>query len=439
MTTSRGQALNSGELVRDYSNTSVNSYALAPHRVLILALRPGDEIRYAASILNLLDTPGQSQIAHLDVLFTTKDGKELPGTSLGAGNRAAEAHQVLSAFGIDEIMYLGLGAARAPQTAPKALSSSGTDAFSQQPVLALVDDMHAALRQSQPDTIVLALPANEVDATDADRLIYITNLAADRAEQDGIGRASVFSDGSPSGTTGILVLRSVLTSAAMRNRNRALAQVTSSTPEKQVTVPARNVQMHLSSLDSASAILDSFRRYTSRFTVKNYGKLTAVVDSDETFIPGGSDSFIEVRSRAQPLAAPATDLDQWQLFAEAVKQPSSKVNWISAVFGLFGGVIAGLVLTLWHQVTLAGMPTGLIGSLLMIVALLVGMRLQRVPAVLLWAVAGGFALGVSWAAMAGQSGDILVPANMLGVIWAYGAPILAALIAVWPRRRTKVR
>jgi N-acetyl-1-D-myo-inositol-2-amino-2-deoxy-alpha-D-glucopyranoside deacetylase len=108
---------------------------------------------------------------------------------------------------------------------------------------------------------------------------------------------------------------------------------------------------------------------------------------------------------------------------------------IAAALGLF----AGALLTAVHQAsaTVAGVavPWGLIAGLLIVTALLVGLRTvfeSRLVAL----VAGAALLGAS-ALLALQSagGSVLVPDNALGYAWTFGPVLIGAVVLGWPARR----
>lgn len=101
------------------------------------------------------------------------------------------------------------------------------------------------------------------------------------------------------------------------------------------------------------------------------------------------------------------------------------------------GVGAGVLGTISHPSTLplAGVevPTGLVAALVVVTALLVGLRLvfgSRAPSAF---AAAGIAVVLLVFAQVGPGGSVLVPADLAGYTWTYGVPLVAALVLAWPR------
>jgi N-acetyl-1-D-myo-inositol-2-amino-2-deoxy-alpha-D-glucopyranoside deacetylase len=102
-----------------------------------------------------------------------------------------------------------------------------------------------------------------------------------------------------------------------------------------------------------------------------------------------------------------------------------------------GSVFAGLILTAIHQAiaVVAGVtvPLGLIVAILGTTALLAGLRISyqsRIPA----AVAACAVLGATAVLSAPTpGGSLVVPANLVGYLWSYGATLVAFVVLAWPR------
>lgn len=108
------------------------------------------------------------------------------------------------------------------------------------------------------------------------------------------------------------------------------------------------------------------------------------------------------------------------------------------------GAGIGFVLTFTHRqyvVELAGVPVpvGLIGGLVIVAALLVGMRLAFAERAAPLAAAAGVILAAALLALPGSSGSVLVLDDPLGYTWALGPTVIAVIVIAWPSRRRQVR
>jgi N-acetyl-1-D-myo-inositol-2-amino-2-deoxy-alpha-D-glucopyranoside deacetylase len=107
---------------------------------------------------------------------------------------------------------------------------------------------------------------------------------------------------------------------------------------------------------------------------------------------------------------------------------------LSSVFALLVGGVVGAIATFTHRQFL---PWGLVGGLLVVLALVVGFRLVFDSR----AVAAASAIGVVAASavltLPGAGGRALVVDDLAGWIWALGPAILSAIALVWPRPRIR--
>jgi N-acetyl-1-D-myo-inositol-2-amino-2-deoxy-alpha-D-glucopyranoside deacetylase len=79
------------------------------------------------------------------------------------------------------------------------------------------------------------------------------------------------------------------------------------------------------------------------------------------------------------------------------------------------------------------MPLGVVVSLAIVAALLIGSRVvfgSRIPTSL---AAVGVLGSLAVLTLGGAGGSVLVPANGAGYAWTYGATIIVAVVLAWPR------
>jgi N-acetyl-1-D-myo-inositol-2-amino-2-deoxy-alpha-D-glucopyranoside deacetylase len=110
---------------------------------------------------------------------------------------------------------------------------------------------------------------------------------------------------------------------------------------------------------------------------------------------------------------------------------------VTSVLALLVGVAAGGICTVNHQLVLslgaARLPIGVVVSLAIVAALLIGTRIvfeSRIPASL---AALGVLGSLAVLTLGGAGGSVLVPANGAGYTWTYGAAIVVAVVLAWPR------
>ena len=107
---------------------------------------------------------------------------------------------------------------------------------------------------------------------------------------------------------------------------------------------------------------------------------------------------------------------------------------LSSLFALLVGIVVGVITTFTHRQFL---PWGLVGGLLVVVALVVGFRLVFDSRVVGAAAAVGVVAASLVLALPGAGGSVLVVDDLPGWIWALGPAILAAIALVWPRPRAR--
>ena len=101
-------------------------------------------------------------------------------------------------------------------------------------------------------------------------------------------------------------------------------------------------------------------------------------------------------------------------------------------------VLLGLAGTLMHQVKTSSTehtPIGLIVALISVGAVALALRLLRSSRGALYLTSLTFGITVFQLAQRQGGGEVLIPANDVGTIWAYGSIILCAIIILFPQIR----
>lgn len=113
---------------------------------------------------------------------------------------------------------------------------------------------------------------------------------------------------------------------------------------------------------------------------------------------------------------------------------------------LIAGLVVGTIGTFKHQVgisaaTGAGLPVGLVLSLLMVAVFLLALRVVFLTRLYSVAAAIGIVTAGALLLLPGSSGgSTIVLANVAGVVWTFAPALIAAVIVAWPRlaRRRRV-
>ena len=114
---------------------------------------------------------------------------------------------------------------------------------------------------------------------------------------------------------------------------------------------------------------------------------------------------------------------------------------LNAVLLVLAGALVGGVGTVAHQITVewgVTVPLGLIGALFAFAAMLVGLRLLahgRVPA--LCAGLGAIAVILIFT-QESPGGSVLIPDNLMGVLWLVAPIVIAAVVVAWPDVRSRL-
>lgn len=116
----------------------------------------------------------------------------------------------------------------------------------------------------------------------------------------------------------------------------------------------------------------------------------------------------------------------------------TRLLWISAL-SLVGGAVVGLTATFLHQgvyyVGTVPLPWGLVLSLALSAAYLIGLRLRFESRWPVLAAAFAYIVVCGLALLKAPNGSVIVMGNLWGNIWALVPSILAVLIVAWPRIR----
>ena len=106
---------------------------------------------------------------------------------------------------------------------------------------------------------------------------------------------------------------------------------------------------------------------------------------------------------------------------------------IAAALGLF----AGALLTAAHQasITIAGVPVpwGLIAGLVIIAALLIGLRVVFESRTVALAAGAGFLVASALLALQSAGGSVLVADNAAGYVWTFGPALIGTVVLAWPK------
>jgi N-acetyl-1-D-myo-inositol-2-amino-2-deoxy-alpha-D-glucopyranoside deacetylase len=100
------------------------------------------------------------------------------------------------------------------------------------------------------------------------------------------------------------------------------------------------------------------------------------------------------------------------------------------------GVLLALAGTMMHQVRADNSmqtPIGLIVALVMTGALALALRLLRRSRGALYLLTATLAGTVFWLAQRQPGGELFIPGNDAGTVWAFGSIIICALIILFPK------
>jgi N-acetyl-1-D-myo-inositol-2-amino-2-deoxy-alpha-D-glucopyranoside deacetylase len=111
------------------------------------------------------------------------------------------------------------------------------------------------------------------------------------------------------------------------------------------------------------------------------------------------------------------------------------------VVALVVGFAAGGLLTVFHQspiqVGKTALPLGLVVGLVLIAALLIGLRALFETRIVAFFAAVGIVGIVGILSLQGPGGTVLVPNNTTGLVWAFAPTVIAVLVLAWPNMRRR--
>ncbi len=154
------------------------------------------------------------------------------------------------------------------------------------------------------------------------------------------------------------------------------------------------------------------------------------VKGDSIVHSGGQIEPIGTTETFRPFGDPAAPGFEWAQLGPAWKA-------VAGVMASALGVIAGLILTVNHQLTAAvsgfELPVGVAVALAASAALLLGARLYFGGRVVAGCAALGLLAVVTLLATIGPGGSVLIPANPSGWTWTIGSAVIVVIVLAWPR------
>jgi N-acetyl-1-D-myo-inositol-2-amino-2-deoxy-alpha-D-glucopyranoside deacetylase len=189
--------------------------------------------------------------------------------------------------------------------------------------------------------------------------------------------------------------------------------------------PARSTRPVAVSVDAA-AMLERKRQALLAYRTQ------VVVDGDRYSLSSGPARPIASRERFSALPLQRTQPTPWRDQGRGLKAAG-------CALALVTGLALGALATVNHQVALtwfgASVGVGVVISLALVAALLAGLRLAYGGRILPAFAAVGVLLAAGTLSIMGAGGSVLVPANLTGWIWTFGAPVVAVAVLGWPSIR----
>lgn len=101
---------------------------------------------------------------------------------------------------------------------------------------------------------------------------------------------------------------------------------------------------------------------------------------------------------------------------------------LGAGFGLLGTIAHQASPAIWPTI-----PLGLVAALAAILCLMIGIRLMAPTRSLVLATALGVIGAVLLLSGKGPGGSVLVPDNLLGIVWSIAPSVISLGVVIWPR------
>ncbi|MCU1637991.1 MAG: mycothiol biosynthesis protein [Microbacteriaceae bacterium] len=154
------------------------------------------------------------------------------------------------------------------------------------------------------------------------------------------------------------------------------------------------------------------------------------VDGDRMFMPGGQIEPIRTVESFRRLDRHRTLPRPW------AEQPW-RIRILGVAAALLGGAAVGALATVAHQTrsSIAGIdvPVGLIVGLLIVAALLAGLRILCDTRHLSGFAALGILGTIAALSLESAGGSVLIPDTVPAYYWIYGPVIIAAVVLAWPK------
>ena len=158
-----------------------------------------------------------------------------------------------------------------------------------------------------------------------------------------------------------------------------------------------------------------------------------VVEGDRFSLSSGPSRPIDRTEGFTRLHAAATGVVPWKDQSMAVRG----LAWVlSAIVGASLGGIAVVNHQFAPQILGGRPPVGVVISLLIIAALLVGLRIVFSGRALAGCAAVGLLVAIGLLSVRSTGGSVLVPANAAGYALTYGSLVIAGLVLAWPKYGT---
>ena len=313
-----------------------------------------------------------------------------------AEHRVGELAEAMRVLGVDDQRYLGEPDARMPDLAPRRYLDSGMvwgeagpepvsdpddDALCSAPLEEVVADIASVIADVQPSAVV------SYDAKGG--YGHPDHVRAHHAAKEAAGAMAV--------------------------------------PFFEIEAPAAEARPRSHSID-VSAVLDR------KVQALQAHRTQITVDGDHYALSSGPSMPIPAEESYRLVDASEADL--------AFGQQSWGSRILACGVSLVLGLGVGLLGTVTHPATItvagAALPTGLVAAMIVVAALMVGLRLvfgSRAPSTF---AALGLVGVLLVFAQAGPGGSVLIPANLPGYTWTFGVPLIAALVIVWPKLPVRV-
>lgn len=150
------------------------------------------------------------------------------------------------------------------------------------------------------------------------------------------------------------------------------------------------------------------------------------VDGDTIIHSGGQSEPIRAEEVFRRFGQPGVPRLEWDDLGVV-----SKI--VAGVLGVLAGAVVGAVGTANHHIAAATI------SLLLVAALLVGLRLWLGSRLVAFCAGVGVVFMVGILSLEGAGGSVIVQATPVGLVWAYAPVAIAVIVVAWPRTLRRPR